>query len=165
MNTSSVVFERYMQYLLRNWYRYYLLLLHLIFDGEYTICDYGCVVWDESSSNDKLKKSIKYVINNKYCVLHCVLSARLWIDTWIHHGTSRVKLVHVQLMFNCNKWLFQEVQGRVSQKLLFIFVVVVSLRAIFSMYYVCGKYITIINALFTTPYWCSYKNEHVHICR
>ena len=93
--------ERYMQCLLRTWYRYYLLLLH--FDGEYTICDYGCakatVVWDESSSNDKLNKSIRYVINNKYCVLHCVLSARLWIDTWIHHGTSRLKLAHVQLVF------------------------------------------------------------------
>ena len=37
---------------------------------------------------------------------------------------------------NCNEWLFQEVQGRVSQlKLLFIIVAVVSLRAIFSKYY------------------------------
>ena len=163
--------ERYMQCLLRTWYRYYLLLLR--FNGKYTICDYGCakatVVWDESSSNDKLKKSIRYVINNKYCVLYCVLSARLWIDIWIHHGTSCLKLAHVQLAFNCDEWLFQEVQGRVSQKLLFIIVAVVSLSAIFSMYYsmhyVCGKYITIINALFKTPYWCSYKNEYVHVCR
>ena len=65
------------------------------------------------------------------------------IYTWIYHGTSRLKLAHVQLASNCNEWLFQEVQGRVSQlKLLFIIVAVVSLRAIFSMHYVCGKYIT-----------------------
>ena len=109
----------------------YLLLLH--FDGEYTICDYGCakvtVVWDESSSNDKLKKSITYVINNKYCVLHCVLSARLWIDTCIYHGTSLLKLAHVQLVFNCNEWLLQEVQGEVSQlKLTLLFIIVVCVQ-------------------------------------
>ena len=46
---------------------------------------------------------------------------------------------HSTVMSGC----FQEVQGRVSQlKLLFIIVAVVSLHAIFSMYYVCSKYIT-----------------------
>ena len=44
-------------------------------------------------------------------------------------------ITHIQLVFNCNEWLLQEVQGEVSQlKLLFIIVAVVSLRAIFSMY-------------------------------
>ena len=100
----------------------------------------------------------------------CVVSKVMnwYIRTWIHHGTSCLKLAHVQLAFICDEWLFQEVQGRVSQlKLLFIIVAVVSLRAIFNMYYVFGKYITTYKkcTFYIIPYWCSYKNEHVHVCR
>ena len=63
-----------------------------------------------------------YQVRNKQCALHGVLSAR---DTWFHHSTSRVKLAHVQSVSNCNEWLFQEVQGRVSQ-LEFIIIAVAS---------------------------------------
>ena len=49
---------------------------NILFVTTYS-CAKATVVKDESSSNDKLKKSIRYVMNNKYCVLHCVLSARL----------------------------------------------------------------------------------------
>ena len=70
--------------------------------------------------------------------------------SWYLTSQASSHTVSVQL---CNEWLLQELQGEVSQlKLLFIIVAVVSLRAIFSMYYVCGKYITILNALFITPY-------------
>ena len=31
------------------------------------------------------------------------------------HGTSHLKLAYVKLVFNCNKWLLQELQGEVSQ--------------------------------------------------
>ena len=68
MNTSGAVLEI-------NWEIHAMLVENLIsifvlllcFDGEYTICDYGCakatVVWDESLSNDKLKEI--YQVCNK----------------------------------------------------------------------------------------------------
>ena len=66
-----------------------------------------------------IKKFIRYVVSNKYCILHCVLSARLRIDTWIYHGTYLIcqatYVAHVQLVSSYNEWLFQKVQGRVPQ--------------------------------------------------
>ena len=57
--------------------------------------------WYEMRVHQMIKKFIRYL--SKYSVLHCVLSARLRIDTWIHHGTSRVKLALVQLASYCNE--------------------------------------------------------------